>query len=292
MPELTFDDATRRKLKALRLSIRRAFSGEGGAAVRARGLGSGFEFHDHRAYSPGDDVRDLDWHLFGRLGDLYVKRFRDEADLEFQVVLDRSASMTVGAPSKDTCARRLAAAMAACFTQGRRPLEVRLAEKNLPRVGPQVRGESDFEVLLGALENLPMPSSRADFSGLPALLQSRRSRIVVLFSDLYDEPDPMPLWSAAKSSACDLLITQISADVERRPPFDGSVVVEGMEGEGQVMVPCDQEVLDRYAQLFRERLEAQERLARGRGMKFCSRPAEEALEEGIFQLALEGGLLR
>ena len=85
-----------RRLERLALVARRTFRGAGAGERRARAAGSSIEFRDHRAYSPGDDLRHLDWNLLARLDRLYLKRFHDQQDVTLHLVVDASASMGYG----------------------------------------------------------------------------------------------------------------------------------------------------------------------------------------------------
>lgn len=85
-----FSDSFLRKIERLSLIARR---GKGGGAVREERRGGKIEFADHRAYSPGDDLRYADWHLYGRLGQLFIKEFAREEEAEVFVLLDVSGSM-------------------------------------------------------------------------------------------------------------------------------------------------------------------------------------------------------
>lgn len=68
----------------------------GAAGTRlAQQAGASLEFHDRRAYSPGDDLRRLDWRTYGRTGELFVKVHRDEVEPRLDLVLDASRSMAV-----------------------------------------------------------------------------------------------------------------------------------------------------------------------------------------------------
>ena len=58
------------------------------------------EFADYRAYGVGDDLRYVDWNIYGRLDRLHVKLFVDEEDLCLHLLVDASASMEFGSPSK------------------------------------------------------------------------------------------------------------------------------------------------------------------------------------------------
>src|SRR3977135_3167513 len=99
-----------RQLEHLTLAHGSAQSAAGSRHARPRG--HGLEFRDYRHYQPGDDPRVIDWNVHARLGQLVVRVFRAEGQLRLHLLVDTSASMSVGAPSKLACAARLAAALA------------------------------------------------------------------------------------------------------------------------------------------------------------------------------------
>jgi uncharacterized protein (DUF58 family) len=72
---------------------------------------AGIEFADYRQYSPGDDLRRVDWNAYARLGSLHVRQAQAEHDTALYLLVDASPSMDTGAPSKFYSARRLAASL-------------------------------------------------------------------------------------------------------------------------------------------------------------------------------------
>src|SRR4029434_3097551 len=92
------------------LAARRAKSSSKGER-RSKAKGQSVEFADHRAYTPGDDFRYLDWNLFGRLDRLFLKLYEEERELPVRIFLDASESMTFGTPRKFDFARQVAAAI-------------------------------------------------------------------------------------------------------------------------------------------------------------------------------------
>ena len=86
---------------------------------RARTRGAGVEFHEYRHYQPGDDPRAIDWTVEARLGQLVVRVSTAEGHTALHVLMDASASMTIGAPSKFECACKIAAALCYVAIEGR-----------------------------------------------------------------------------------------------------------------------------------------------------------------------------
>src|SRR4051794_18097320 len=91
------------------VSRRLAQAGLGGEH-RSRHRAPSTDFIDHRPYQPGDDFRRVDWNVYGRLGTLQVKLTEARERLDITLVLDCSASMALGAPSKLQLAAQLVAA--------------------------------------------------------------------------------------------------------------------------------------------------------------------------------------
>jgi len=73
--------------------------------------GEGLEFLDYRKYHPGDDLRYVDWSIYGRLDKLFIKLFHAEKSQTVHILLDMSRSMNTGSPSKDISAKKIAAAL-------------------------------------------------------------------------------------------------------------------------------------------------------------------------------------
>src|SRR3954468_10301349 len=112
-----FDSAFLSKLEQLYLLSKKLFRGEHRAERRSRQTGSSLEFADYRNYVRGDDLRSVDWNVYGRLDRLFVKLFEQEQDLHIYVLVDASGSMRWSpsdgndSPKLDQ-ARRIAASLA------------------------------------------------------------------------------------------------------------------------------------------------------------------------------------
>ena len=100
-----------KQLDALSLGARRAFTGSSRGEKRSLKRGASVEFADFRPYHLGDDIRRIDWNAYGRFEKLYLKQFLEEEDLDLTLILDASASMGFGEPSKFFVAQQIAAAI-------------------------------------------------------------------------------------------------------------------------------------------------------------------------------------
>jgi uncharacterized protein (DUF58 family) len=99
------------KISNLDYTSKKIFAGKLKGERRSKKRGESVEFADHRAYVWGDDLRHIDWNIFGRLDRLFLKLFLEEEDLSLHIVLDCSASHDCGEPSKFVFMQRLAMAL-------------------------------------------------------------------------------------------------------------------------------------------------------------------------------------
>lgn len=104
--------ALAQRIDRLDLLSRKIFAGKLPGERRSKRRGNSVEFDDFRNYSPGDDLRHIDWNVFARLDKLFIKLFREDEDLCLHLVLDTSASMPAGSPSKLTFSHQVAMALA------------------------------------------------------------------------------------------------------------------------------------------------------------------------------------
>ena len=118
------------------------------------------EFHQYRAYRPGDDLRHLDWKLLARTDRLYTKQFRETTSLDAIVVLDASGSMNYGEPRKFRYAVAIAAAIA-WLISGQGDGAGIVADGAEPLLIPARRGRAHLRALLARLSKLAPSGSSA-----------------------------------------------------------------------------------------------------------------------------------
>lgn len=99
------------RISQLDLASKKIFAGKMKGERRSKKRGESVEFADHRPYVSGDDLRHIDWNIFGRLDRLFLKLFLEEEDLSLHVVIDASASSDCGEPNKFVFMQKAAMAL-------------------------------------------------------------------------------------------------------------------------------------------------------------------------------------
>ncbi|MFK7989115.1 MAG: DUF58 domain-containing protein, partial [Sandaracinaceae bacterium] len=175
-------------LAKLSLLARRAPDAAKRGRRHSRRVGNGTETIDTRAYSPGDDVRRIDWGAFARFERLRVRVVADERPLRVGLIVDHSGSMAFGEPSKLAQACRLAAGMAAIAVA--REDRVTLVDHADGRSRVRVRacgGARGLRAVLRALEGLQADGTTdlaAAAKGMRAVLGG--GGLCVIVSDFLD----------------------------------------------------------------------------------------------------------
>ena len=184
-----FDESTLRKLNQLTLIASRVRSGAMKGERRSSRRGSSVEFADYRNYTPGDDLRRLDWNIYARLDRPFIKLLEEEDDLAVHVLVDGSQSMNwgEGEENKFNYALRLIAGLGAVALASGDVLSIGILQhgKVSSEFGP-VRGQASLPRLFKFLDGLEpggitdLNQSLREYSIAP-----RRSGLVILISDLF-----------------------------------------------------------------------------------------------------------
>ena len=169
-----FDSAFLAKLERLHLLSRRTFGGQTRAERRSHKLGSSLEFADYRPYVVGDDLRSIDWNIYGRSDKLFLKLFEEEEDLHIYLLVDASASMRWTArdartdaplrPSKLDLARRLAGTLAYIGLANLDRVNIQYFSEGLGDDLGSGRGKSHFHRVIAFLDRLPDTAGQTDLS--------------------------------------------------------------------------------------------------------------------------------
>jgi uncharacterized protein (DUF58 family) len=160
---------------------------------RSPDFGFSQEFAEYRAYSPGDDLRHVDWNVFARTERAYLKRYRGETNSLLTVLLDASNSMNYKSHSvnKMDYARYIAASLFYLAIKDQRDAAGLIVFDDEVRnyIRPSTR-QGQLQRLLAGLE-LAEPRARTDFTKLLFHFQEflRRRGLVVMISDFYESPE-------------------------------------------------------------------------------------------------------
>jgi uncharacterized protein (DUF58 family) len=173
-----------KKLDALSLQTRRAFTGSSKGEKRSTKRGSSVEFADFRAYNSGDDLRRIDWNAYARFEKLYLKMFLEEEDLDITILVDASLSMNFGEPAKLRAALEIAGAIGYIGLTNFDRVGAASFEKTLRSWFPPTRGRGATGQLFRFLESQNAAGS-ADLSVSMKRVanMARRSGVAIVISD-------------------------------------------------------------------------------------------------------------
>lgn len=206
-PEAAF---LQRLLRGQRRGGRRGLGSAEGAHSSSR-RGAGQTFFDHRPYLPGDDLRHLDWNAFARLGRPLSRTYEKEGRVPWRVLVDASASMGVGSPSKLDLAWRLAAALAFAARGARDPVDVHLARGGLEDIATSGSPQHLAEALARVEARGP-----TDLAAVATALGRRPSgRALVWISDFYDHAGMEAAVTALRREVHPPLFVQLEAPADR-----------------------------------------------------------------------------
>ncbi len=290
---MLLDPALVRSLERLTISARRSLAGQGQGARQSRATGASIEFHDYRQYQPGDDLRYLDWHAYGRLDRLVLKVYLDEVDLLVQLVVDASASMTIGEPAKSVYALRIAAALGFVGLAGLERVAASYIAAGRTGTLRPLRGRGGFARLVRFLEGIEFRGATA----LNASLRSesrrlpRRSRLV-LISDLLDRDGYQDGLIALQEAGHDVFVLHLLAPEELEPPEVGEVRLVDIETGGVEELTLSRERIGAYRERTARHFAEVEMFCFERGIGYTRLSTATPLEEAIFRHLTQGRLLR
>jgi uncharacterized protein (DUF58 family) len=254
---------------------------------RSPDFGFSQEFAEYRAYSPGDDLRHVDWNVFARTERAYLKRYRGETNSILTVLLDASNSMKFSSHSvsKMDYARFTAASLFYLAIQNQRDAAGLIVFDDEIRtyIRPSTR-QGQLHRLLSGLEQAE-PHARTDFAKPLNHFQQflRRRGIVIFISDFYDSPEHIvrtvePL----RFHGNEVVLFHVLDPKEIRPEVKEPSTLIDLETQDRIEITPDY-VRDEYRKKFDAHVEALRDKTRGAGMDYhllvTDRPLDDALRE-------------
>ncbi len=276
------------QLERVQLSTRRRLAGRYTGEHRSTRYGSSLDFADEREYHPGDDYRRIDYPLYARTGQLFVRLFEAEDDLSVRILLDVSASM--GHYGKLAQARRLAAALG--FVALTRRDVVTLHFEPAVRAAQRFSGRHATKAFFAALQS-SQAEGRTDLAAAASDVLARPGLpgTTIVISDLLT-----PSWERAidrlPARGGDVVVLHVLAREEIEPSLIGDIDVVDAESGEQVAVSLSPDSLGDYTTIVNRWLAQTATRCRSRGAGYQRVLADEAIEDVLLRGWREQGVVR
>src|ERR1700689_3068230 len=283
------DPSVLASISSLDLLARTVVDGFVAGLHRSPDFGFSSEFAEYRAYTPGDDLRHVDWNLFARTERCYLKRYRGDTNSQLTILLDASNSMdytsSQARPSKMAYARYVAASLFYLAIHNQRDAAGLIVFDDEVRnyIRPSTR-QGQLARLLSGLE-LAEPRARTDFGKPMRHFQEflRRRGLVVIVSDFYESPESIvrtiePL----RFHGNEVVLFHVLDPKEMRPDIGEPSTLVDLETQDRIEITPEY-VRDEYRKKFDAHVEALRDKTRGAGMDYhllvTDRPLDDALRE-------------
>lgn len=240
-PKKFVDPEVLNKITRLEMKARSIMEGFLSGMHKSPRKGFSIEFRAHREYVTGDDLKHLDWKVFGRTDRLYIKQYEMETNLRCHLLLDTSESMDYGSGdiTKLELACYAAASMAFLLNQQQDAVGVTCFDKQVGTRTPSTTGRGHLQAILQCLagarakdETNIEPVFRELAEHLP------RRGLVIVISDLFDAPDRvLKGLQYFRAKAHDVIVFHIWDEYELTFPFRRMTRFEGLETDVKLL--CD-----------------------------------------------------
>jgi uncharacterized protein (DUF58 family) len=260
------------------------------------------EFADYRNYTPGDDLRRLDWNIYARLERPFIKLFEEEEDLSVTILLDGSRSMDWPLPPSETgagehkfdYARRLAAGLGAVALASGDPLSLVFLQggRVAAEYGPS-RGQAALSRLFGFLEALK-PEGQTDLNAAlrQALIKPRRAGLVILISDLLSPEgyeSGLREWLGRGHQAA---LIHVLAPDELDPPLAGDLQLIDVETGHEQDVSLDGGLRSLYRERAQTWLQAIRTDCRKRGVRYLDLTTNQPWDQALLLDMRRAGIVK
>lgn len=287
-----FDEAFQKRLEYLAIVSRRIVAGQNRADRRSKRTGGGVEFADHRQYSPGDDYRFLDWKVYGRLGRLLLRLYEEEEDLSVYILLDASASMGVGNPSKLRFAKRLTAALAYIGLSHLDRVSVVTMHDGIAARLPPTRSKGRifgvFEFLHDVQATGKTNLARA---ARTFVAQNKRRGVVILISDLFDPEGFETALNTLRYAKFEPYVVQLTSAADRADHVYGDMLLVDSETGQEREVTITAGLLDQYKKAYAALCEHNREVCTRKHVPLFTLDVAADFEEAVLRMLRHGGMV-
>ncbi len=280
------------KIQNLELVARSVVEGFVQGLHRSPYLGFSVDFASYRQYMPGDEIRRIDWNVFSRSDKLYIKLYEGETNTRVLVLLDISGSMNYGSGEvkKIDYGRILAACLSYFAYQQRDGVGLLTFDTEIRSHIPSSRRRGQLMTILAEIDRI-QPSELTEFRKPLQFLAEYLTRrgVIVLISDLYDEPENIISGlKVLKAKGNDIIIFHIMDNFELTFPFEDMAQFEDMETKRKLHV-IPEYLRTQYLNILKDHMERIRKELSGLRVDYCLIDTSKPLDAALFSFLAARG---
>ena len=280
------------RLERLELVSRKVFRGRMKGERRSKRKGQSVEFADFRNYVPGDDLRLIDWNLYARLDQLFLKLFLEEEDLHLYALVDASESMNFGDPTKLRVAKQLAAALG--YVGLCRADRVSVSALGPPgRRAPVLRGRASLWKMLDYLDSVDSGHNVSLYDGVKDFsIRNSGTGVAVLISDLMDKQGYESALRMLIGRRMDVFVMHVLSPEEIDPPLRGDRRLIDIEDGDNAEVTINAFVIDKYKETVKAFIASVKQFCSRRNIVYIPVRTDTPVETIVTKYLRERGVVR
>jgi uncharacterized protein (DUF58 family) len=281
-----------KKLERLSLATRRPFAGQMKGEKRSVKRGTSIEFADYREYTPGDDLRYVDWNTAARMDKMFLKLFVEEEDLYLALLMDTSKSMDFGNPKKLAYSVKLAAALGYIGLSNYDRVSVQTYAASLGSPMPTMRGKSGVLPLFRYLERATSAGGTNFGESLRRFASTSRNKgVAIVFSDFFD-PNWQPGLKALLARGYQVAVLHVLGEDEIHPTLLGDLRIIDSETNESKEMSVNPQLLARYQLTFDAFCTEIEAFCHRYGIDYLRASTALPFEDLILKYMRQGGLVK
>jgi uncharacterized protein (DUF58 family) len=273
------------KIQNLELVARTVVEGFVQGLHKSPYMGFSVDFAAYRQYMPGDEIRRIDWNVYGRSDRLYIKLYEGDTNTKVLVMLDISGSMNYGSgPVKKIDYARILAASLSYFAHHQRDgVGLLTFDTEIRAHVPASRRRGQLLTILSEIDRI-QPSAQTEFRKPLRFLAEYLTRrgVIILISDLYDEPDNIIAGlKALKAKGNDIIVFHIMDNFELTFPFEDMAQFEDMETRRKLHV-IPEYLRTQYLSILKDHMDRISKELAGTRIDYCLMDTSKPLDVGLF----------
>ncbi|MBT5021188.1 DUF58 domain-containing protein [Candidatus Woesearchaeota archaeon] len=273
-----------RQLDKFRMILKKRIHSNYSGSRQSKKFGSGLVFYDYRKYDPGDDFRAIDWKIYAKTGNLFIKRFEEERNMRVHVILDASASMDYGEKTKKfDYASKIGLGFSYMALKNNERFEVSTFSDEL-NVFRAHKGMSKLVSSLYTLGKIKLKghSNFADSIEQYKSVIKTKSMIVIISDFLFDIEELKRVLPRFKKS--EVILVQILDKDEIQPLLEGDVLLIDSETQAKYRTFISHRFKENYSKELMNHIHQVKELCESLNLKFVSVSTDTPIFDAFYEI--------